>query len=82
MLLFQLRHFALRLILSHIVFLPICRVVYFRCGVKLTYSGSKIDVRRLKVEDLLIQILVQCITRSSIPCSRDQRTSSPATASH
>ena len=49
----QLRHFALRFIHSHSgatgVISPICRVVYFRCGAKLTDTSSKIDVHRLKV---------------------------------
>ena len=61
---FQLRRFALRFIHSRSgatgVCLPICLVVYFRCGVKLTGTSSKIDVRRLKVGDLLIKILVHC----------------------
>ena len=33
-------------------------VVYFRCGAKVTDASSKMDVPRLKMGDLLIQILV------------------------
>ena len=47
--------FCLRFIHSHSgatgVFLPFCRVVYFRCGAKLTDASSKIDVRRLEMEN-------------------------------
>ena len=53
----QLRRLALRFIHSHSgatgVCLPICLVVYFWCGAKLTDASSKIDVRRLKEGDLL-----------------------------
>ena len=36
------------------------RLVCFRFGAKMTEASSKIDVRRLKVGELLIQILVHC----------------------
>ena len=56
----QWRRFALRFIHSHSgaigVFWLKCRVVYFRYGAKMTDASSKIDVRRLKVGDLLIKI--------------------------
>ena len=61
------------------IFLPICHVVYFRCGAKLTDPSSKIDVRRLNVGDLLIQICVHCLVFLVLG-GRDQRPSSPATA--
>ena len=45
----KLRHFALRFVHSHSgatgVCLPICRVVYVRCGAKLPDVSSKIDGR-------------------------------------
>ena len=54
--------FALRLIHSHNgatgVFWPKCRVVYFRFGANMTDPSSKIDIRRLKVGDSLIQLSV------------------------
>ena len=37
-----------------------CHIVYFRFGAKVTHPGSKIDVCRLKVGDLLKVILVHC----------------------
>ena len=37
-----------------------CRVVCFRVGAKMTDASSKIDIRRQKVWDLLIQIFVHC----------------------
>ena len=46
----------------------------------MTDAGSKIDVRRLKVGDLLVQNMsTLCITRSSIPCSRSVAISVPIT---
>ena len=60
----QLRRFALRFFHSHSgatgVFCLICRTVYFRCAANLISASSKISVRRLKVGDLLIKILVHC----------------------
>ena len=62
----QLRRFALRVIHSRNgatgVFWVKRRFVYFRLGAKMTDASSKIDVRRLKVGDLLIQILLECKT--------------------
>ena len=46
----------------------------------MTDVSSEIDVRRLKVGDLLVKILVYpAITRSSIPCSRSVAISIPVT---
>ena len=60
----QLRRFALKFIHSHSgatgVFWLNCRFVYFRLGANITDASSKVDVPRLKVGDLLIQILVHC----------------------
>ena len=42
------------------VFCLICRTVYFRCAANLIAASIKIGVRRLKVGDLLIKILVHC----------------------
>ena len=59
-----LRRSALPFIQSHSsatgVFWLNCRVVYFRFGAEMTDASSKMDVRRLKVGYLLIQILVHC----------------------
>ena len=79
--LLKLRRFArLRFIHSHsdaISFvLPICRVVYFRCEAG---ASSKIDVRRLKVGELLIKIFVHCSIMSGSPCSRSVVISVPVT---
>ena len=43
----------------------------------MTDASNKIDIRRLKVVELLIRYL--CITRSSIPCSRSVMISVPVT---
>ena len=71
----ELRRFALRFTHSHSgatgVLWSKCRFVYFRFGAKMTGASSKIDVRRLKVEDTNTNISTFCITRSS-----DQRPSS------
>ena len=46
----------------------------------MTGASSKIDVRSLKVGDLLIEIICTlCISRSSIPCSRSVAISVPVT---
>ena len=62
--LLKLSRFALRSFHSHSgatgVFWLICRTVYFRCAANLIAASSKIGVRRLKVGDLLIKILVHC----------------------
>ena len=42
------------------IFRPKHQLVYFRFGAKMTDASSKIDVRRLKVGDLLIQMFVLC----------------------
>ena len=56
--------FALRFINSHSsgtgVFRLKSRIVYFRFGANMTDASSKIDVRRLKVRDILIIISVHC----------------------
>ena len=58
----QSKRFALKSIHLHSggtgVFGPMCRVVYFRCGAKMTDASINIDVYRLKVDDLLINIVV------------------------
>ena len=47
----------------------------------MTDASSKIDVRKLKVGDLLVKILIYpALTRSSIPCSRSVAISDAATA--
>ena len=60
----ELRRFALWFIHSHSgatgVFWPNCRVAYFRLRAKMTDASSKINVRRLKEGDLLIEIVVHC----------------------
>ena len=59
-----LRRSALRFFHSHSgatgIFCLICRTVYFRCAANLIAASGKICVRRLKVGDLLIQILLHC----------------------
>ena len=52
---------------------PICRIVYFRYEANLTDASSKNDVRRTKVENVLLKIVVGptwCITGYSMHCSR------------
>ena len=60
----QLRRSALRFFHSHSgatgVFCLIYRTVYFRCAANLIAASGKICVRRLKVGDLLITILLHC----------------------
>ena len=55
---------ALRFIQSHsgatLVFWSKCRVVYFRCGAKITDVSSKIDVRRPKLGGLLVEMCAHC----------------------
>ena len=66
----RLRRFALQFIVSHNsatgVFWPKCHVVYFRFEAKMTDANSNIDVRRLKVGDLLIKIFVHCALRGLV----------------
>ena len=59
-----MRRSALRFFHSHCgatgVFCIICRTVYFRCAANLIAASGKICVRRLKVGDLLVNILLHC----------------------
>ena len=60
----QLRRSTLRFFHSHSsatgVFCLICRTVYFRCAPNLIAASGEICIRRLKVGDLLIQIVLHC----------------------
>ena len=60
----QLRRSALRFFHSHsgatVIFCLICRTVYFRCAANLIAASGQICVRRLRVGDLLIKILLHC----------------------
>ena len=61
------------------VFWQKCSIVNFRLGAKVTDASSRIDVRRLKVGDLLENISTLSIPMSSISCSRLAAISVPVT---